>query len=260
MSNIVEIRDVTLTCENKRIFNKLSFDIEGGSFVTIMGANGSGKSRLAHILYGILPYFGSVKIAGKVITEQTVEEIRKNVGIVFENPENLFVTDNVLEELSYSAISEKDIDYIVKKFGINHLLRRKLSSLSSGEKQLVSLACAIVSRPLVLVLDEGINMLDCYNKAKVMNVLRQYNKKGLTVINITQNSEDLLYGNRVILFDNGDIVLNESLKEALLNDKIFVNAHINLPFMADLCTKLKYYDLIQKIELDRVRLVNSIWK
>ena len=103
-------------------------------------------------------------------------------------------------------------------------------------------------------------MLDCYNKAKVMNVLRQYNKKGLTVINITQNSEDLLYGNRVILFDNGDIVLNESLKEALLNDKIFVNAHINLPFMADLCTKLKYYDLIQKIELDRVRLVNSIWK
>ena len=260
MSNIIEIRDVTLTCENKKIFNKLSFNIESGSFVTIMGANGSGKSRLAHILYGILPYLGSVKIAGKVITEQTVEEIRKNVGIVFENPENLFVTDNVLEELSYSAISDKDVDYIVKKFEISHLLGRKHSSLSSGEKQLVAVACALVSRPLVLVLDEGINMLDCYNKVKVMNVLRQYNKKGLTVINITQNSEELLYGNHVVLFDSGEIILNEPLKEALLKDKVFINARVNLPFMADLCTKLKYYNLIQKIELDKVRLVNYIWK
>ena len=152
MSNIVEIRDVMLTCENKKIFNKLSFDIESGSFVTIMGANGSGKSRLAHILYGILPYLGSVKIAGKVITNKTVEEIRENVGIVFENPESLFITDNVLDELSCSAISDKDVDYIVKKLEISHLLGRKHTSLSSGEKQLVAIACALVSRPLVLVL------------------------------------------------------------------------------------------------------------
>lgn len=260
MTNIIEIRDVILEFNNKRIFNKLSLDIASGDFVTVMGSNGSGKSRLAHILYGILPYLGSVKLAGKPITKDNAEEIRKNLSVVFEDSSNLFVTDNVLDELNCGSVSKKDVDDIIKKLDIAHLLSRNPNTLSSGESQLISLACALVSRPLVLVLDEALNALDNFNKKRVMKVLNQYNKKGLTIINITQNSEDILCGNRVVVFDNGTVVLNEPLKKALEQEKVFTSAHIALPFMADLCTKLKYYNLVSKIELDKVRLVNSIWE
>lgn len=260
MTNIVEFKNVTLNYGGKRIFDKISFNIAEGSFVTVIGSNGSGKSCLAYIIYGILPCLGSVKFSDKVISEKNIDNIRENISIVFEESNSLFVTDTVLDELIGSAKDKKDVDYITKKLDISHLLYRNLSSLSCGEQQLISLACALVSKPKLLVLDGALNMLDASNKKKIMKFLNQYNKRGLTIVHITENSEDILYGNQVMVLDDRKIILNESLKKALEHEKIFARLHLNLPFMADLCTKLKYYNIISKIELNKVRLVNSIWK
>ena len=260
MTNIVEFKNVTLNYGEKKIFDKISFNIAEGSFVTVIGANGCGKSCIAYVLYGILPYLGSIKLVDKLIAEKNIDKLRENISIVFEESSSLFIAETVLDELACSAKDKKDIDYITKKLDIAHLLYRKLSSLSCGEQQLISLACALVSKPKLLVLDGALNMLDMFNKNKIMKFLNQCNKRGLTIIHITENSEDILYGNQVMVLDNGKVILNDPLKKVLEQEKMFTKLHLNLPFMADLCTKLKYYNIISKIELNKVRLVNSIWK
>ena len=260
MSNIIEIRDMTLNHGNRMIFNKLTIDIEENSFVSIIGSNNSGKSSLAYAICGILPYLGSIKLFGYVVNKKNMDIINPYLSFVLEETFNIFMTDLVIDEIYCSAINKKDVDVIVKKLEIEHLINREPKSLSYGEMQLVALACALVKRPRLLVLDNALNMLDAVNKKRVMKLLNQFNKKGLTIINITSNSEDVLYGNRVVIFKEGKIVLNDTLREALEQEKTFTTSNVNLPFMADLCIKLKYYNIISKIELDRVRLVNTIWK
>lgn len=260
MTNIVEINKITLNHGHNQIFEEMSLNIEENSFTTIIGSNNSGKTSLAYLLCGILPYTGSIKIFGKSFNKRNTSYINQHLSFVLEDTVNIFSTESVLDELNCNTLDKNEVEYVIKKLKLENLLNRNPNYLSCGEKQLISLACALVRNAKLLILDNSLNMLDNIKRKRVMNLLTQYNKRGLTIINITQNSEDILYGNRVVIFDEGKIVLNDSLKSALEQEKTFVNAHLNLPFMADLCTKLKYYNVISKIELNKVRLVNSIWK
>ena len=260
MGNIIEFKNVTLNYGQKAIFSNVSFNINRGDFVTIMGANGSGKSCLAGMLYGLSLYSGTIKYNNKVISEKNSDNVRENISIIFENSSSFFMSDNVINELTSIAEKSDDIDNIVKKIGISKILHSKFEHLSCGEKQLVLLACALVSNPKVLVLDGALNMLDNCNKNKIVKLLKQYNKKGLTIINITQNCEEMLYGGRVILLDKGRIVLDEPTKNAIEYQKEFSQLRLGLPFMADLCVKLKYYNVISKMVLDKIKLVKMIWK
>ena len=268
MQNIIEIKGLNYKYSDKQIFNNFNLEIKPKRFVTILGANGSGKTTLANILIGLVNYDGKIIIDGITLSSETKKFLRKDIGIIFENPEEHFVTDKVYDEIAFVLENmdyqkndiENKISNVAELIGINNLLERKITTLSIGEKQLVALAVAIANNPKIIIMDDGLSNIDaCYREVilKILNVLR---KKGMTVVNITSNSEDSIYGTDIVVINNGKVVLNKTLLRAYKEEKTFVNSGLSLPFIADISLKLKYYNLTNKIYIDNKSLVDEIWK
>lgn len=268
MGNIVEIKNLNFSYKQKKVFENFSFNIKEGSFTTIIGPNGSGKSTLARIMFGLINAKSYVKIDNMFINPKNIKEIRREVGIAFENPDNHFVSDTVKEDMvlslknynySKEKINEK-ICAVSKILDIENLLDREPHNLSGGEKQLVALAIALAHEPKLLILDEALVMIDPVTRLKIYRILKSINKNGITIINITHDSEDMLMGTDVVVINNGNLVLQEKLKDAFNNVKLFTDNAIELPFVVDLSKKLQYYKIIDKIYFDNKKLVDAIWK
>ena len=268
MQNIIEIKGLNHSYGDKCIFNDLYLEIKPKRFVTILGKNGSGKTTLTNIMMGLTDYDGKIVIDGIVLSNDTKKFLRKDIGIVFENPEEHFVTDKVYDELAFVLESmdyqqvdiDEKIDKVADLIGITNLLDRIITTLSVGEKQLVALAVAIVNNPKILVMDEGLSNVDAYYRDIILKILNVLRKKGMTVVNITSNSEDSIYGTDIIIINNGKVVLNKTLLRAYKEEKIFTSSGLTLPFIADISLKLKYYNLTNKIYIDNKSLVDEIWK
>lgn len=266
--NIIEIKDLNFKYKEKEIFNHFNLNIEKGSFTTIIGLNGSGKSTLVKILLGLLNAEGKIKIDNLVLNEN-INEIRKIIGVVFENPDSGFVAEKVLDDIAFTLENlgenpkeiEKKINEITDYIGISHLLEKEPQNLSGGEKQLVALASALVHSPKILILDEALTMVDNNVRKKVYGILKDlHTNKNMTIINVTHDMDETLYGDDIILIDNGNIILKGPKEEVLKEEKVFNKLKLELPFMADLSIKLMYYDLIDHIILDMNEMVNTIWK
>ena len=268
MENIVEIKKLDFKYGEKQIFDKLTLNIKKGSFTSIIGPNGSGKSTLMKLIVGLLKAEGTIKVDGITMGQDTFKDIRKKIGIVFENPDNQFVSETVMDEIAFSLenmnYDKKDIRERVKEvsalLGIEDILEKEPHSLSGGQKELVSLASALSIHPQILILDEALDMIDNNRREDILNILTELNKDGLTVINITHNSEELLYGNEIIVMNDGEIKEQGETKELLRKEKLFKNNGLELPFVVDLSYKLKYYGLVDDIVLDMDELVDKIWK
>lgn len=268
MTNIIEIKDLNFTYGDKKIYDNFSLSIEKGSFLTIVGATGSGKSVLVRILLGLLPFEGQIKVMEHNLNDNNVETIRKKINVLFENSDSQFIMDTVEQELIVSLdrfyLKDDEIFELILSISttleITHLLKRNPHKLSAGEKQLVSLGCALVSQPDILLLDEALSMIDNCARNKVLKVLKNYNKKGMTIINITHNPEDILFGTDLMILKDGKSLIHNKVEKALKCEKEFISGNINMPFIADLCIKLNYYNVISKMELDKIKLVNTIWK
>ena len=268
MQNIIEIKGLNYKYGEKEIFKNLNLDIKAKRFVTILGKNGSGKSTLTNILMGLVDYDGKIIIDGIVLGNDTKKFLRKEIGIVFENPDEHFVTSKVYDELSFVLESmdyqsediTKKISDVIELIGIEDLLNRKIADLSVGEKQLVALAIAIINKPKVLIMDDGLSNVDAYYRDIILKILNVLRKRGMTVVNITSNSEDSIYGTDIVIINDGKIVLNKTLLRAYKEEKIFISSGLALPFIVDLSLKLKYYNLTNKIYIDDKSLVDEIWK
>lgn len=267
--NIIDIRNLTFKYEEKLIFDKFNLSIEENSFTTIIGLNGSGKSTLIKILLGLLPADGEIKINDMLLEKNSIKEIRKLIGVVFENPDNQFVAETVMDDIAFSLenlqFKPRDIRIKVKDIanylGISHLLEREPHSLSGGEKQLVALASALVHDPKILILDEALTMVDVKIRNQIYKILKEINEtKGITIINVTHDIDELLYGKDIIVIDDGNVILKGSKEEVLLEEKVFNKLGLELPFMVSLSIKLMYYDLIDKLYFDMNEMVNAIWK
>ncbi len=268
MQNIIEIKRLDYKYGDKTVFNNLSLDIKSKRFVTILGRNGSGKTTLINIIMGLLDSDGKIVIDGIVLSNDTKKFLRKSIGVVFENPDEHFVTDKVYDELAFILESldyqQPDIDKKIKDvselIGIEELLNRKITTLSVGEKQLIALATAIINNPKILIMDEGLSNVDAYYRDVILKIINVLRKKGMTVINITSNSDDSIYGTDIIIINNGKVVLNKTLLRAYKEEKVFTSSGLTLPFIADISLKLKYYNLTNKIYIDNKSLVDEIWK
>ena len=268
MENIVEIKKLDFKYGEKQIFDKLTLNIKKGSFTSIIGPNGSGKSTLMKLIVGLLKAEGTIKVDGIIMGQDTFKDIRKKIGIVFENPDNQFVSETVMDEIAFSLenmnCEKKMIRERVKEvaalLGIEDILEKEPHSLSGGQKELVSLASALSIHPQILILDEALDMIDNNRREDILNILTELYKDGLTVINITHNSEELLYGNEIIVMNDGEIKEQGETKELLRKEKLFKNNGLELPFVVDLSYKLKYYGLVDDIVLDMDELVDKIWK
>jgi len=268
MGKIIEIKDLTFSYGNHNLYENFSLEITEGSFYTVLGPNGSGKSTLARILVGLEPVDTEIIIDGLILNLKNMEEIRRKIGIVFENPNSQFITESVSEELAFPL---ENLNYhpediinrvanISLEFGITELLDRNPSELSGGEKQLVALASALIYEPKILILDEALVMIDGVYRNRVFDILSSYHKNGLTILNITHDSEETLYGTDILILNEGTKVLQSPLKQALKNEKIFTSNLMELPFIVDLSTKLNYYKVVNKIAFNKEKLVTYLWK
>lgn len=179
MQNLVEIKKLDFSYGEKVIFKDFDLEIKPKRFVTILGKNGSGKTTLINILMGLIDSKGKIIIDGIILSKETKKFLRKDIGIVFENPDEHFVTDRVYDELAFILESQDyqkdDIDDKIVKvselIGIEDLLNRKIISLSVGEKQLVALAIAIINKPKLLIMDEGLSNVDSYYREIILKIL-----------------------------------------------------------------------------------------
>ena len=144
---------------------------------------------------------------------------------------------------------------------IEDLLDREPHTLSGGEKQLVSLATALITEPKILIIDEALSMVDSYDRDRIYKVLKKINENNkMTIINVTHDVDEVLYGKKIVLLSKGNIIDYASTKKILSDEKKFNELKLDIPFIVDLSNKLKYYELIDKMYLNMKDLVNDLWK
>lgn len=269
MEDIITCKNLCLSYKEKEVLKNLELRIQEGDYYVLCGANGSGKSSLVKAILNLTFYDGEVTIFSKKMCNETQTELLDDIAVVFENPNGNLVCETVYDELKFPLKNrkykkleyDKEIELCAKKLGIEKLLFLPTYALSGGEKQLVAFASAIITKPKLLILDEPFTMLDGITKDKLMRYIKKYYKDTkCTILHITHDVEDILYGKTVGILKDGEIVYSLSKEELIQNDKIVKEVGMRLPFMADLSLKLKYYNLLSEPILDMNKMVKQLWK
>lgn len=210
------------------VLKNLNLSIEKGSFVAILGHNGSGKSTIAKLTNGILfPKSGRVMVDGQETKDDdSIFEIRKKVGMVFQNPDNQIVASIVEEDVAFgvenlgisSAECRKRVDEALKTVGMYEFREKAPHKLSGGQKQRVAVAGIIAMKPMCIVLDEPTAMLDPSGRKEVIETVKKLNKEeGITIVLITHYMDEAVQADRVIVIDSGEIKMDDTPQEVFLH-------------------------------------------
>ncbi|MGL5972754.1 MAG: energy-coupling factor transporter ATPase [Oscillospiraceae bacterium] len=206
--------------KHKFILDNLTVNIKQGEFVAILGHNGCGKSTLAKHFNAIhIPNLGNVYVSGiNTKNENDIYEIKQNVGMVFQNPDNQIVATVVEEDVAFAlenlgiepCIIRQEIDIAMKKTGVFDLKDKSAHQLSGGQKQRVAIAGVIAMKPSFIVLDEPTAMLDPKGRKEVLKTIKELNiDYNITVVLITHYMEEASKADRVIVMDDGQIIMDD---------------------------------------------------
>lgn len=228
--------------------NNLNLQINKGEFLAIIGHNGSGKSTFAkHINALLLPTEGTVSVSGLKTDEvNNIWKIRQQVGMVFQNPDNQLIATIVEEDIAFGlenlGIQPNEID-----IRINNALRlvnmedhkKSIPSLlSGGQKQRITIAGIIAMKPACIVFDEPTAMLDPVGRSKVMEIIEQLRKEGITIILITHFMEEAIKAERVVVMDKGNIVMDGKPKDVFTNTDKLIQLGLDVPQVTELAYRL----------------------
>ena len=202
--------------EGRPALEQINVKIGRGEFVAVIGRNGSGKSTFAKLLNAILiPTKGNAYIKGiKTADEKRLWEIRKTVGVVFQNPDNQIIASSVEEDVAFGpenlGLSREEIlkrvEKALKDVEMQEYRKFPIQNLSQGEKQKVAIAGILAMKPECIVLDEATSMLDPLSRNELLSIIERLNKEeGITVINITHHIEETVKADRIFLFNEGKI-------------------------------------------------------
>ena len=236
--------------ENKKALDDVSFEVNEGEYLAIIGHNGSGKSTLARILSGIRTDFdGEATIFDKNVDNKNIAAIRKKTGFVFQNPDNQFVGSTVRDDIAFGlenrAVPSEEMDDIIerysKKVGMDEYLDKAPENLSGGQKQRVAIAGVLAMSPELIIYDEATSMLDPAAKKEILDLtfsLRKENPK-LTLISITHDIEEAAQADKVLVLNAGKSVLFGTPKEVFENVDKLKEMRLDLPFYKKLVASLK---------------------
>lgn len=247
---VVQIKNLNFNHGENVIFNNFNLNISEGKFVTILGKNGSGKTTLAKILGGF--YKKNILIYG--------ENDYQNIKVIFDDLDfdgivmNILI--NSLKGLDKKEISDRVIE-VSKLFGFDKLLNKDYDTLCLKDKKIVNLGIGILSKPKVLVLDNILEGLDKKNKNIILKKLK---KLKITMINLSNDVNDALISDEVVIIGGGKVLLKGSKKRVLEDENFFETYDMELPFTVNLSNKLKFYELIDRVYFDDKKLVDDLWK
>lgn len=278
LDNIIELKNVTFSYpvdesdQSVSVFSNLNFSIERGSFTAVLGHNGCGKSTMAKLLNGLnQPSEGIVTVNGFDTTDEKHEfEVRKTVGMVFQNPDNQLVSTILEEDVAFGPENlgvppdeiRKRVDDALKAVGMYEYRRHDTHKLSGGQKQRVAIAGMLAMEPECLVLDEPTAMLDPKGRSEVMSTIEMLNKeRGMTIVLITHYMDEAARADRVAVMDGGKIILDGTPKSVFTNVQMLKKIGLDVPQPTELVNKLNKegFDLADDI-LDVDECVEAISK
>jgi energy-coupling factor transporter ATP-binding protein EcfA2 len=255
----------------------INLKIESNKFILLAGETGSGKTSLIRCMNGLIPQFyagyykGSVEISGKNTTETSISNLSKDIGIVFQNPENQLIAMNVEHEIAFGLenlgisrdVIKERIEEVVEITEIENIMDKAPFEISGGEQQRVAIASILVLEPKIIVLDEPTANLDPFFAQKIITLLKKIQiEKKITVI-ISEHRMDLIVPivDDIILMKEGEVIAYDD-KDKITSDDIFENLNINKPKIYSIFNKLKKRSLFgQNIPIsiqDAINLLKTI--
>ncbi len=257
--------------ERESALKQISFSVEKGEFISLVGKNGCGKSTLAKLLNGLFePSEGTVSVSGvDTSNEDTIFEVRSKAGMVFQNPDNQMVATIVEDDVAFGPEnlgvepSEiiKRVDESLAAVGMSEYKNSTASRLSGGQKQRVAIAGVLAMKPEIMILDEATSMLDPDGREEVMSVVKKMNEGGITIINITHDMSEVALSQRVIVLKEGEIIFDGKPNALFDSPEILKRANLDLPPVGKLRKKLIEHGLnISGDSMDEDELAEDIWQ
>ena len=237
-----------------QVLKDLSIDIARGEFLAVLGHNGSGKSTFARILNMILfADSGEIKIDGKIIdgenmSEEEVIELRKKIGMVFQNPDNQLVATIVEDDVAFgpenlgipSAEIRERVDKALAELGMTEYAKHEPHRLSGGQKQRVAIAGILAMLPECIIFDESTAMLDPKGRKEVLAAIEKINReKGITVIMITHYMDEAARADRVVVLDDGNLLFDGTPEEVFSHEEELLAVGLDVPECTSLVYKLR---------------------
>ncbi|MCD8501863.1 MAG: energy-coupling factor transporter ATPase [Bacillaceae bacterium] len=259
--------------EAEEVLKDISLDVYQGEWISIVGHNGSGKSTLAKFLNALLIPEDEKKVCIEGLDtadSRNIWDVRKSVGMVFQNPDNQIVATTVKDDIAFGlenlGLNREDmkerIDYALSKVKMIEYLDAEPYRLSGGQKQRIAIASVLAMKPTVMIFDEATSMLDPMGRKEVLSALKTLNKvEGITIINITHDLEETLLSDRIIVMKEGRIILEGNPRQVFSKEREIMNAGLELPFAISVQNELnKSINGFEHFCLTEEELVNELWK
>lgn len=251
MNPAIEVSNLSFSyIEEGNTIQDVSFSIPKGSYTTIIGHNGSGKSTIAKLIIGLLKaQSGTIRILGTELTPETVYDLRSHVGIVFQNPDNQFIGSTVADDIAFGlenhCVPQEDMQALIEKsaasVGMSDFLQAEPTHLSGGQKQRVAIAGILAMTPDIIIFDESTSMLDPQGKASInAQIKRLHDEKNITILSITHDMEEVAQSQHVIVLNHGVVEMEGTPKEVFAQEAMLKKMQLDIPFA------LKFSKAMQK--------------
>jgi energy-coupling factor transport system ATP-binding protein len=272
MAGIIDVQKLKFTYsgQQRAALNGVNLSVPAGQWVAVVGHNGSGKSTLAKNILGLLePEAGTIDVAGMRLTAETVWDIRAQVGIVFQNPDNQFVGATVADDVAFGlenrAVPRAEmlqrVDDALAAVGMSDFKNREPAHLSGGQKQRVAIAGVVAQQPQILILDEATSMLDPAGRRDVMALIHTLKRQlNLTVLSITHDLEEAARADQVVVLDDGQVVRAGTPEAIFAHGSQVAEWGLDVPFSEDLKERLAAAGLTMPTTYtDGERLADYLW-
>ncbi len=252
---------------NHKVLENINFSVKDGEIIAIVGQNGSGKSTIGRLIAGISKLKeGSIIIDNLDIAKnKNYKLIRDKVGIVFQNPENQIIFNNIYDELSFSLKNlekteiENRVNTALEQVGMLSFKEEDLYTLSLGQKQRIVIAEVLAKNPKYIILDEPTTMIDSQGKEKIYEIIKKLKQQGYTIICITNLADEILLADRTLILDNGNIAYEIERKDLIDKAYILDKFGIKQPTLLKILTELKENKIALELkEFTISELVNSL--
>ena len=265
---MIEIKNVSYAYSDDETLaiNNISLTVKDGTWVSILGHNGSGKSTLAKLLVGLLnPSSGQIIVDDVILNEKSIGEIRKKIGIVFQNPDNQFVGVTVRHDIAFGLENrrversemQKRVTECASKVGLEGYLDREPYKLSGGEKQRVAIAGILALDSKYIIFDEATSMLDPNGVNDVVNLIKELREKtNKTIITITHDLELARKSDEVFVFKKGQITASGKPEDIFKMENILTDSNLQIPLELQLYKEVCDDEILKKDK----QLIEALWQ